>query len=337
MLGRRNSIAISVAAAALSAVALFVTGCSDDKSTDSDTKSVPHEGQWGIYALDLSSQGVTLLYSTGDEISGLNLGNSGTHLAFSRKTQSSIDIDSTSEIYSLSITDGVATRLTDNYYFDSYPSFSPDDSRIAFLSMRNNTLDLFVMDSTGENQQLLYNSGEHDADVDWGHAGRIAFTRGYQIWTVKSDGTDPQQVTNPPNAGLWGVANLPIGDYDPRISPDGHKIAFERMVDVSFPHGGYDIRVVSSDGSGDTSLTNSGSQGYAQGFPSWSHSGDRLVYILSAVGEEGRFDLCLMNSDGSENRVITPAYFPATFLCHNAVFSADDSKIYFIGQWWQSK
>jgi Tol biopolymer transport system component len=335
MPGRNNLIAICIFVSAFCILVLFTMGCGKKKSTNSKSRTVPHKGQWGIYVLDLSSQDVALLYSTGEEILGLDLSSSGTHLAFSRKTQSGVGIDTTSEIYTLDINASVPVRLTDNHYFDSYPSFSPDDSSIVFLSMRDSTLDLYVMNRDGTNQQLLYNSGGHDADVDWGSAGRIAFTRDYQIWSVKSDGTDPQQVTDPLDAGLWGNANLPIGDYDPRISPDGNKIVFERLVDVSFAQGGYDIYVISADGSAETSLTSTASQGYAQGFANWSHSGDKIVYILAAIMAEGKYDLCMMNSDGSDNHVITPGYFPADFLCHNAVFSLDDTKIYFIGQWWQ--
>lgn len=314
---------------------LILAGCGDDNPSESDNGTVPHEGRWGIYALDLSSQDVALLYSNSNEITGINLSNSGTILAFCIKTQSEVDIDTTSEIHILEINGGVLTRLTENYYFDAYPSFSPDDEEIAFLTKRNGTLDIYVMNSNGSNQELLYNSGGHDADVNWGSSGRIAFTRDFQIWTMNYDGDDPQQVTDPPNAGQWGAANLPIGDYDPRISPDGSKIAFERMVDVSFVHGGYDIYVVSTVGSGETNLTSTGTQGYSQGFANWSHSGDKLVYILATIDEDGKFELHLMKADGSEKANITPGYFPPDFLCHNAVFSADDSKIYFIGQWWQ--
>ncbi len=319
----------------LCAMISLMAGCGDDKSTDSDNRTVPHEGQWGIYALNLASQDVALLYSAADEIAGINLSNSGSHLTFSQKIQSGVEIDTTSEIYKLDINGDEPIRLTNNYYFDSYPSFSPDDTHIVFLSMRSSTLDLYLMDSSGANQQLLYNSGGHDADADWGSAGRIAFTRDFQIWSMESNGTDALQVTNPENAGVWGIANLPIGDYDPRLSPDGSLIAFERMVDVSYLYGGYDIYVISIDGSGETGYTDNGSQGYAQGFANWSHSGDRLVYILSAIELEGKYDLCMMNSDGSENHIITPGYFPPEFLCRYAIFSLDDSEIYFIGQWWQ--
>lgn len=336
MTNRTNMVTRSLLAATYCLVSLIAVGCGNNgKPTESETPSVPHQGRWGIYALSLVSQEVALLYSSNDEIVGINLSNTGSYLVFSTKTLVGVDLDTTSEISILNISSGQLTRLTNNFYFDSYPSFSPDDSQIVFLSLRDSTIDLYKMNSDGTDQRMLYNSGGHDADADWGSAGRIAFTRDYQIWSVNSDGTNPQRVTNPADAGVWGIANLPIGDYDPRISPDGSKITFERMVDVSFVHGGYDIFVTGATGTGEINLTNNGSQGYAQGFANWSHSGTRLVYIVSAIDTVGKFDLYMMNTDGSEINNITPGYFPATFLCHNAVFSLDDTQIYFVGQWWQ--
>lgn len=40
--------------------------------------------------------------------------------------------------------------------------------------------------------------------------------------------------------------------------------------------------------------------------------------MVSAIGNEGKYDLYMMNSDGSENNNITHDYF-----------SADDSKVFF--------
>ena len=91
-------------------------------------------------------------------------------------------------------------------------------------------------------------------------------------------------------------------------------------------------RLVNADGSSETRLTDSG---YSQGIVSWSHSGDRLVFVVGAIGSEGKYDIYIMNSDGSNITNINPDYFPLNFLCHTPVFSADDSKIFFIGEWWE--
>jgi hypothetical protein len=59
------------------------------------------------------------------------------------------------------------------------------------------------------------------------------------------------------------------------------------------------------------------------------------VYIVAAIGSEGKYDVYEMNSDGSDSRNITPSYFPINFLCHSAVYSSDDAGIFFVGEWWE--
>jgi Tol biopolymer transport system component len=58
------------------------------------------------------------------------------------------------------------------------------------------------------------------------------------------------------------------------------------------------------------------------------------VFAVCAVGNEGKYDIYFMDSEGSENRNITPEYFPAEFLCHHPIFSKDDTKIFFVGEWY---
>jgi Tol biopolymer transport system component len=148
---------------------------------------------------------------------------------------------------------------------------------------------------------------------------------------INEDGTNPIQITNPPRAGEWGNSVLPFGDYDPYLSPNGIEIVFERLVNDQTSHGNYDIYKINIETKQEEALTNTG---YTQGLPVLSYMGDRIVYLVGAIGEQGHFDLYLMNSDGSENQNITPKYYPEEFLCHDPIFSKDDSKIYFIGEWY---
>jgi Tol biopolymer transport system component len=295
------------------------------------TDTVPHEGNYGIYALDPATDRVTLIYSTSNELytSALRLSNHGDKFVFAQKIDGTSDLDT--EIFTVGVDGKNLQRLTSNSYWDLYPAWSPDGSQIAFISNRTKDLDIYVMNADGTDEHLLYDSGSHDADIDW--AGNlITFTYEFKIWTIKDDGTNPTQVTNPVNAGQWGNANLPIGDYDPRLSSDGAKIVFELLEDPDTPHGSYNVYTINSDGSGETRLTTTG---YAQGLASWSHAGDRILYSVAAIGNEGKYDIYVMNADGSNNHNITPDYFPASFLCYSPIFSQDDSKVYFIGQWQQ--
>ncbi len=108
-------------------------------------------------------------------------------------------------------------------------------------------------------------------------------------------------------------------------------MAFERLEKDDSPHGNYNIHLVNADGSQERRLTYTG---YSQGIVSWSHSGDKLVYVVAAIGEDAKYDIFTMNSDGSEIENITPEYFPPDFICRTPVFSPDDTRIFFIGEWW---
>lgn len=46
-------------------------------------KRVPHKEKWGIYALDLATEDVTLIYSTPEKISGIQINNIGDKFVFS--------------------------------------------------------------------------------------------------------------------------------------------------------------------------------------------------------------------------------------------------------------
>ena len=61
----------------------------------------------------------------------------------------------------------------------------------------------------------------------------------------------------------------------------------------------------------------------------------KIAYLVTAIDDKGVYDIYMMNADGTDNHCITPSYFPDTFLCHAPIFSKDDSKIYFVGEWWK--
>jgi Tol biopolymer transport system component len=305
---------------------VFISGCIQPSING---QTVPHEEKWGIYSLDLSTEEVNLIYSTPHEISTVRLNSDGNKFVFSQKIDSD-DINH-SEICTIGVNGEAFQRLTNNTYWDLYPTWSPDGTKIAFLSFRENDLDIYVMNTDGTNQQKLYDSGSHDADIHWVHH-QIVFTSYSSIWLMNNDGTNPKKITDPPHAGQWGNANLPFGDYDPRLNPNGTTIVFERLEDDNSIHGNYNIFTIHSDGTRETRLTNTG---YSQGLASWSHDGKKIIYIVASINDEGRYDIYLMNADGTGNHNITPGYFPADFLCHFAIFNTDDSSIYFIGEWWR--
>jgi len=306
-------------------LALVLGGC--QPASNGGAKKVPHEAKWGIYSLDLKTQKTELVYSSAKKIADISLNGQGDRFAFSLGTGTFLDKQE--EIYSIGIDGQGLQQLTNNSTWDGRPVWSADGQNIAFLKWQNNNLDIYLMSANGSGEKKLYGSSTHDSDIHW-QGDKIAFTRDSQVWLMNSDGTSAKKVTNPPRAGQKNKANLPFGDYDPRLSPDGRQMVFERLENDESKHGNYNIYLINTDGTGETKLT---SNDYSQGLAHWSHDGKQITYIISAMGEQGKFDIYLMDTNGKNNRNITPEYYPDEFLCHSSIFSVDDSKMYFVGEW----
>ncbi len=288
---------------------------------------VPHSEEWGIYRFDVETGDTELVYSSPFQITNIDLSPDKSRFALVMYHGDGYEY---SEIYTLNVDGTGLTRLTDNDDWDLYPNWSPDGSEILFLSWRDTTLDIYLMDSDGGNQRLLYDSGGHDSDIDW-VGTHIVFTRDSQIWMMNSGGSDVHQLTDPPDAGIWGDSVLPFGDYDPRISPDGSIVVFERLVDDSTQHGNYDLYVIGADGVGEHNITGTG---WTQGIAQWSSTGEQLIFLVSAVGVEGRYDIHRVNVDSSGAVDLTSELLPPGFLVHHTIYAEDDSTLYFVGQWW---
>lgn len=143
-------------------------------------------------------------------------------------------------------------RLTRSTAEDSWPSWSPNGARIAFQSRRasGGLPDIYVMKPAPEGaknrpKNLSRHSTAYDETPDWSPDGRrIAFSSergpwGFEIYTMKADGTDQTPVTESP--AFSGT---------PAWSPDGNFIVFQRET-----AGNGDIWTVGSGGSSPVNLT----------------------------------------------------------------------------------
>lgn len=101
--------------------------------------------------------------------------------------------------------------------------------------------------------------------------GAVAFSDKSAIWTMDVNGTSRKRLT------LKKVVPGTV-DADPKWSPDGTRIAFQRTTNATENQWRSDIWVVNWDGSGLTNVT--ASPAYREQSPAWSPDGSRIAFYV---------------------------------------------------------
>jgi Tol biopolymer transport system component len=138
-------------------------------------------------------------------------------------------------------------RLTHTPSYDGDPAWSPDGSKIAFVSDRAGPTSVWVMNPDGTGQTRITQSGASDDRPAWSPDGtQIAFGRGRDeesgttIFVMDADGSHQRQL-------------VPGDGREPAWSPDGRWIGF-----VSDRDGHPNLYVAPRDGSRVLQLTSDG-------------------------------------------------------------------------------
>ena len=161
--------------------------------------------------------------------------------------------------------------------------FGPENTQIAYLNEKGRTI------------TLTDSAGRHDLE-DWSPDGQhVVFTGDVSgvthVYTVAVDGTDLKQLTSGSDP-----------DYTPRYSPDGTKILFHRMMNVSISNAGFALYLMNADGSGMHPILDT----LAMDFDgTWASGGSEIAFSCNRFGHY--WDVCAMAPDGSGLHSLTYA------------------------------
>ncbi|WP_260926934.1 Tol-Pal system beta propeller repeat protein TolB [Novosphingobium sp. 9] len=180
------------------------------------------------------------------------------------------------------LTSGQALALT--------PRYSPDYSKLLYLSYLNGEPSIYVYDLNTNTQRLISRSKNPTFAPRWSPDGKsilysMATGGNTNIYRVSASGGAPVQLTNVPGISIGGS-----------YSPDGSKIVFE-----SDRSGNQQVYVMNADGSNQHRITFFGG---SSATPEWSPRGDLIAFTHIA----GNLRVAVMTPEGRDMRYLTNSW-----------------------------
>ncbi|MHC4423088.1 MAG: TolB family protein [Planctomycetota bacterium] len=198
------------------------------------------------------------------------------------------------------------------YAGDAHSNFSPDDSRLVYMSDG----EIKIIEIESGKVTNLTNSPTGDMCPDWSNDGaRIVFDSmrsdpDRDLYMMAIDGTDVQRLTNKPGQE----------DKCPAFSPDDSAITY-----ICTANGDMDIFVMNGDGTGVKNLTNHPGSDRC---PSWTPDGKRITFMSDRTGF---FEVYIIDaSDGGNLKQLTELKIKGSN-CWVAAVSPDGKEVCFVG------
>lgn len=188
----------------------------------------------------------------------------------------------TKEIYVADYDGANALQVTKHNSISIRPKFSPDGTKIAYLSYKDRYPFLYVLDlATGKSAPLSKHVGLN-ASPAWSPDGKTLAV------VLSKDGNTEIYLKNPDGSGERRLTDNRVGDTSPTFDPTGTKLAF-----VSDRGGKPQIYVMDADGTKSRRVSYQGGNAYD---PVWSPDGKKIAYVAERPGEG--LEIYVMDADG---------------------------------------
>lgn len=193
------------------------------------------------------------------------------------------------EIYVADYDGANARKVTEHGSISILPRFSPDGTRIAYVSYKDRYPFLYVLELESGVSKAVSKAVGLNVSPAWSPDGSqlalvLSKDANTEIYVAAADGSNPRRVTD--DAAV---------DTSPAFHPDGRTLAF-----VSDRYGSPQVFRMNLDGTGVERLSFQGGRSYS---PAWSPDGQRLAYVV----EQGRPVIWVMDASGQNARPVSTA------------------------------
>lgn len=300
------------------------------------TSNAAPSGTAAIYRVDADGGTPTLLSQTPEglrpePVQGLTISPDGQTLFFTQARY----YQAYTNLYRMPVSGGVPEALTfHDAVIQTGPAPSPDGQTLAFWDRTGRGTKIHLMDLDHPTwTRLLFPGDGQERGASWSPDGRLAFSRGGEIWVLDEVGGEPRPVFRDDFAGgvgggVWSpdgtrmavtngasgygqIGVLEVGSglvapltYEarehsaPSWSPDGRWLTYIRADEGGMSN---DVVVSPSDGSGDPQVITSG-KGWRSS-PSFSPDGLRVFFLESTSVRTT--DIWSARPDGTDLRQVT--------------------------------